>query len=1077
MDTVTDLFINQKIKLAINIKKDDVLKTIKEKIFLSYDLDKNFITPNIIAIGDGVKYITSDKEAQNSKRIFVYNLIKEIEGYVVENISFLLLLDEYSDIVKNLYKSLKPVYTSLTENDLLLSIKYILLKTFNVKDFSYDIKQWEASVKNTKKEINEKYSLISYDDNTPQEKLKNYLFYDEKSGDFLYSILNFISTYKLLDEKLDILKIIKEYPLDKTVPVMITSSLEDGKSMIKIYKNFPKEKIQEWYINRDDETGVLSLKRVKGLSFKLKSKKDNFSTVILARDTGRISIRSSWFKKNYFNYDGIYDILKGLSIVVKKIGGVLNKDIMLDKVINTSINFTFNTKKYVSLNKLKIGLKKFNNLFSTNVDTLNNDKNIIDVVYLPDNLVVTIRIGELFDENSGNYFKTNNINVSGISNKEQITSVIKMLGNLLASSDEKTNPITIFKDYKFQTIYNEEDSSKPIDKKEKLNIKELRNKGVLIDSVNCQKDRQPTIYNDTAILPNEKSYDLIYKGNRFLCNNKSYIYPGFTNKNILCCFSKDQRKKPVFIRNIDKKEIKSDKNTFLYLPDSLILKTNIITTGKILENERIGLLQDSFYKIFPKNYYRLGVYQSKTNFLNVILRALKDDKTDKKQIIEKIKNLPDDEKKKFLNSKFPDYTSIYDYIDNEFLDHKLISDLFSYIFKVNIIVFDVKENSISCKKLLYLPYKKYIFILKNNKINYELIIQKVSKNLIEYVFNTDDEKYKLLVKNIIELYKKSCILNYTGYPTPPLNIVEMINKGISVKSQIINAFNKVVYISTKELGLIPVIPTKPLQDIKISNIKKNILKAKQQYDLLLKTDINYLQPKGQILNSKNKDKTYGIVTSSGLIIPTQPSENLLNVPVIHRILVENIDTLLKNKTPNYDARFSYNLNVYFKRELYHRLKLTLSKILNYAKNNDLKKAMNDIINDTSYYKTSKAKSGLVRMLKDYINSILLPEVAFTDKLKIIKIDQQKRNVCSELKNCDEDKFCTKKGTINNCLLYIEKPIYDNYIKKITTEMISKSNKNDIMNGTVQKEFIGKDRVISRQDEIVLTTEKDLLRFF
>lgn len=1074
MDTVTDLFNRKEIKLVINIKKDDTLNTIKEKVFLSYDLDKNFISPNIMAIGDGVKYITSDIQTKNLKKIIVYNLLNEIEDYVVENISLFLTMDYGLDIIKNLYKSLTPVYTSLTEDDLMLSIKYVLLNMFNVKDYKDDIKQWVEFVKNIKKEITEKYSLISYE-NTTEENLKDYLFHDEE-GNFLYSILNFISTYKIAEQKIDIIKIIKEYPLDKTVPVMVTSSLPDEKSILKIYKNFPKDKVKDWYINKNLETGALTVKQVKGLTFKINHKKGNFSTVIIPKDSGKLTIRSSWTKQDYFNYEGIPEILKDLSLVVKKINTVSNEEISLYDKISSSVNFIFNTKQYISLNKLKIGVKKFNNIFSVN---FNNDKNNLDIEYLPDNITIVIRNSEIFDEYSGDYFKSNSVNVTGVTNKEQITTIIRLIGNLLISSDKKAKPVIIFKDFKFQTIVeNDDENAKKITKKSKLNIKELKNKGVLIDSVNCQKERQPIISNDPDVLPDEKSYDLIYEGNRFICNNKSYIYPGFTNKNIVCCFSKDQRNKPVYIRNITKKQINNDKNT-PYLPDPMILNSNVIKTDKILESERIGLLPDSLYNIFSKDYYRLGVYQNKANFLNVVLRALNDNKSSVKQVIDKIKNLPDSDKKRFLNKKFFNYDQIYDYLSSQFLNHKLVSDIFSFIFKINIIVFEVKEDAISCKKLLYLPYKKYIFVIKNNKYNYELIIRKASKTSIDYTFNKDNKKHCDIIKQILELYKRSCILTYVGYPTPPLNIVEILNKGITVNSQVINSFNKVVYIFTKEIGLVPVIPTKPLPELKSSNIKSNLLKAQEQYNLLLKSKIDYLKPKGQILNIKDKDKTYGIITESGLIVPTQPSQNLDNIPIIHRMFVENIDYLLKNKIPNEDERFSYILNVYFKKELYYRLKLTLSKIINYDKNKALKKSMNDIINDVSYYKTTKTKTKLTTMLKDYINSILLPEVVFTDnknKLKIIKFKDQERNVCSELKDCSEDKFCVKNG-INRCSLFIEKPLYDNFIQKITIEIISKTNKNDIMSGNVKKEFISKDKFISRANEIVLTTEKDLLKFF
>ena len=94
--------------------------------------------------------------------------------------------------------------------------------------------------------------------------------------------------------------------------------------------------------------------------------------------------------------------------------------------------------------------------------------------------------------------------------------------------------------------------------KEKSNIKNLRSEyNIPILSTSCQKQRQPIIDDTREPLKNMvdsktkkplvDSYPLIYKGIRLICPDKEYPYPGFTQKNAICCFTKDQRNNMKYI--------------------------------------------------------------------------------------------------------------------------------------------------------------------------------------------------------------------------------------------------------------------------------------------------------------------------------------------------------------------------------------------------------------------------------------------------------------------------------------------------------------------------------------------------
>jgi len=85
-----------------------------------------------------------------------------------------------------------------------------------------------------------------------------------------------------------------------------------------------------------------------------------------------------------------------------------------------------------------------------------------------------------------------------------------------------------------------------VKQKKQANIKKLKSKGAVLDSVKCQKDRQPQIDNERS--GNPKKYELVHSGNRYLCNNSPFLYPGFTVDENVCCFKKDQRKKDFYNR-------------------------------------------------------------------------------------------------------------------------------------------------------------------------------------------------------------------------------------------------------------------------------------------------------------------------------------------------------------------------------------------------------------------------------------------------------------------------------------------------------------------------------------------------
>lgn len=1047
MIEVLDLF-NKKIKLSVDISSNDTLKIIKEKIFISFPLDKNFISLNTMALGDGTKYLTSDRDIdlQKTNKLLVYNLTEELKKDIFSNIDIFINISINSKVIDTLYEKIKNIYIGITKDELLLVIYLILSETLDLNISTDRINEWKKKTIEIQTQLIKKYKIL--DKNISKEMLNKYIFLDKK-GDAVYSIINSLISYNISDNKLDLLKIIREYPLDINVPLMILNEYGKSNPIIKIYKKFPKEQVAEWYIKSKKNDNII-LKKIKGLTIKLKSINNSYSNVIISKERGKLSIRCNWTKEDGARFDNINTCTLSLDGLVKKINNIFpNLNIKLNSHTSLFINLQFNTRKRILFSKIKLAIQYFKEVLS--IDYTLKKKDLVKLIYIPDNITIIIRYADIYINNV--IFNSNNIDIIGVNTKKQINTIIEVICKVLIKADNYKNIMT-FKNYEFQEVEQTGENIKKI--KVNPNIKNLKNEGVSINSTSCQKKRQPVISTKPAV---KDSYSITYKGNRFICTNDPFIFPGFTNKNIVCCFKKDQRDKDIYKRNIafDKNKILSYSEN--KISDEAIIKTKIIITDKLLENNRLGFLPQTLYKIFDKSFYRLGVFQDRLNLLNVINKAL--DKTITiEDIVKFIKKNPEKVKTLQDENNTNNIINLTRYVENRYLNHKNIGNILSTIFKTNIIIFNIIENVISCKEVLYLPYKETIFITKND-VNYELIVSKVSDKKLKKVFYKTDN----ITEEVLNIYKRSCITKYVGFPEKPMNFAELLNNNITILYQVINDFNKVTYVLTKSLGLVPVIPTKPIINIKKTTINKAKMQARDQLKLINKSSIEYIQPTGQIINSKNK--TLGIVTKSGLIIPTLAS-NKLQLPVIYREFIDNIDELLYNEVPSLDKRYTYMLSINFYKELYMRFKYTLSKKINNSSNKDIKDtillAFNSIT-DTQELQT---------ILKDTINAVLFDEVIFIDKIEPNVIPSS-RNICSELtyENCTMDPFC-KQSNNKKCLLYVEKKIYDNFINKLAIEI--RSNKN-ILSNNINKEFVGKNNFIRRKNEIILFTEKEISDFF
>ncbi|HEY9703556.1 MAG TPA: hypothetical protein V6C58_14000 [Allocoleopsis sp.] len=957
----------------------------KNKIALAVKILPELLSISVDNKGTKIFYVSSLRE----------ELQEEISRNIL-NISLQQLLDTNSKFFLEFYKKYQTNYTDLTKDMFHMLLNIVIDDLFNKsssveKRLSSIYFEWEKKILN----IIEKTTLI------PDDVSK----YNEG-----YSILSSISSLKLTEQKvnLDHIKIIQEFQLSKKIPIAHIYDYSTKNPIFKIYTDFSKIRTKK-YIQSKFQEEKFNIGNVKNLVLKVNTDIDNFSTISFSKIEPKITIKLNFDKEKSINYHDILDHNKISRIIIDQLKQIYPeiKFTSREPLINF-INIYFIIKKHISFSQLKVHLKYFKDVLEYIPPKSFDNKNVFKIRYIPDDLSVLIKTTEQIKD--FRYLqKINSILVSGIIREEyQIRDVMNAIINLFYMADKNSN------------VKNT--------KVEIAKVKKLKVQGVKIDSVSCQKERQPTILDIEDKVHLGDSYVLNTGGNKFVCLGNIYKYPGFTSKNTVCCFKKDQRNKPIFLKNINS-EIPTDK-TF---SDADIIKNGIVKKEIILDPNNLGVLPKNLREL--GNYHRLGNIQNKHSFLNCINLSKKtvkiQDLISNKRILRHVLNNFDFSEEEFV-----------DYLRKDMLTHDYLIDLVSYYTKTNVII--IESNKFTCDFSLY---SDYIFIVKNDKF-YELLVQKISSEKLKKVFTSED----LIVKKYLDLlkkcrYQKSGITQYF-----PMSIRELLHiDTLKIHFQILNKFNKASYILTNH-GLLPVYATDIILEIKTRKYNpKFLLDPEKQRNLLvsLKEKLKYLTPKSYVLNEY--DEISGILTISGLIVPVKVSKidkRKWSLGIDKNVKFYKIlDDLLKDPCCSLDDRSRYMTIVMYYSEITQRIRFLLSKIL-------IKQKIPDNL----------------QSIKNMINGILKNKVKIVDKLHIrfpIEIPQR-RKLCKDTKI--KDIFCV------NGLLVIERRIYTNIIQNISNEIFFNKN-SEIIKGTVSEIVrIGSSGFIKRKNERIFENEKELRIF-
>ena len=540
-------------------------------------------------------------------------------------------------------------------------------------------------------------------------------------------------------------------------------------------------------------------------------------------------------------------------------------------------------------------------------------------------------------------------------------------------------------------------------------------------------------------------------------------YFGYNINSYPCCFDKERS-----LFNI--KKVKEKDST----------KQHILITDKLLNEKRQGLLPPGLNKLLNEiikqntkgTFLRWGVNQNELSFLNCVLEAI-EHKTEtmtinnttelKKYLTVYLKNNKDEYEK--LNNGTISLKYTFDEYIKEINNHihwKDIIDLLTRVLKCNIFIlnipyietestktFDYNNIKLVCNFYTEINKSNPSIILIKKQNAFELIVyntgilwdkssQKIEilknkqiKPTINFVFNykSNDTITNNIINFLLEYNSSSCIKE-NEYPEnfkydelyDINNIVKLLNKTKEpVQLQLVNSFNKVNYIVTKNKIIIPIKESGIIDLPKISfeeYIDKNLLnineltKSLKNLNKILKKPIQLLG-----ITTNNQNKINSAMTNFGQFVPLKPintgdiEESLEILPMKY---YNDIDESLANKKQIINSEIEWNTKIKTLNDKIYKIKKDLGE---------------------SFIDDNISKNQIINIIKT-------PLISRSEKINnIVNYLQQKLNL----------------NNINSSDLPF-------ILKHIANEMINDNIENLLLNNLITSNVFNPDEIIKRNNE-------------
>lgn len=611
--------------IKLEIKKDGVFLLLSDENYLDFNLKDD---PNI--------YITTifnitDKSSYGQFNLDPYDLYSKIK-------------EESDELFNDLYDALSKEFANLLPEDLLIIIKMKMIDFVNEPGNELILSQNEIVILD--KEIRDYFNAIEallvskkrilvnnqknlqrfYDEAYNLKDLTQYydLTLDKERPLFnftnvIFSIKNSQYETGISGKFIKLQQIFNRIELSNEIP-FIAYNMSKSAPLVKVYNKLidtvSDNTIKSWILNEKKKLNQISYKKVKGLLFKYQFKYNRDSIQIINHLTILINENGLITVKIAFNEDDKMQSINNIkSIVMSCVDNLITKlnelqgiyamskrlqatNLSLIKI--ESINASLITNEIINLDSFRRMLTQIEirKIFEAKETTSKEIVKRTDVLLMyykkfgyrdkddteSERKGITVNIRD-------NLYKLNSslITIYGADNLTQlqtITNEIIITFILMQKPEVNAQISTIFDD-----LESEESDSPQL--KEKSNIKILRQRGVKIFSSKCQKPRQPII--DDSLV-SDKSRIMTYEGNRYICPNDNYPYPGFTPDNIPCCFKFPGKGMAQNIKNTPIFETKVQPSNFMVTIDDY--NTLVI---KIVSDSQNGFDMDTPYYYISKS--------------------------------------------------------------------------------------------------------------------------------------------------------------------------------------------------------------------------------------------------------------------------------------------------------------------------------------------------------------------------------------------------------------------------------------------------------------------------------------------
>jgi len=561
------------------ILQDDTVEIIKEKLFASYK---------------GLGYVpslTSVEIDQTSVTVYVSNILSQIDKlYDIDE------LFNDQDKFELAYNQLAQTFTDLQEQDLEFVVKLAKLKVQPDEKLKQVVNSYIETIFSQQSKLVQKYTKLHEELHDYFKLAQTFTNFSEYLGDpTQFEVFNVVvnirgNSYEpgAKGRYIKLMQIFNTLELTDDIALIAIADPTGGpmiKANNKIVSQTTKKEIKSWFLNEKKKTNTLTYKKIRGLLMKFRYGANDFITLNLNED-GQITAKINTVQKQVTSFDPVLKIFKNsvdhIVTVLNSMNGIFRQPKRIESFDQSvvqieSISATISTSKLFNrdhLEDIMSNLTISENIFELK-DTMSDE--VLSILYKrgkSQGITVNIR-DDPYKINSSR------LTIFGTDSIQQLVIIAKQLV-VLDILNNNTNTNTR------QKI------------RERSHIKDLRKQGVETSSKKCQKDRQPSIVSGNG--SKTSTYTLQFNNIKYVCPAKDYPYPGFTNDNIVCCFKKDQRNKPVYIRNTNASDYDiivqpSNYKVTITTPDK---KTLITYAIKVLSSYRDGF--DSSNSM-PRYYY------------------------------------------------------------------------------------------------------------------------------------------------------------------------------------------------------------------------------------------------------------------------------------------------------------------------------------------------------------------------------------------------------------------------------------------------------------------------------------------